>query len=88
MSQYLSSTTTITGPAYSANGSGLIDSHYHNHQLVKVPSYEFRVVEWTDDKGEIVKVGLQVKENMHNQFGSTDPEGVWIDVERVKMRLY
>lgn len=88
MSQYLSSTNAITGPAYANNGSGQISDHYHNQQLVKVPSYEFRVVEWTNEKDEIVKVGLQVKENMHNQYGSTDPEGIWKDVERIRMRQY
>lgn len=88
MTVTLQSTMIPTGPAYSANGSGMTDSHYHNHYQLKVPSYEFRVVEWTDEKGIIVKVGLQVCENLHNQYGSIETYGIWKDVNRVRMVMY
>lgn len=88
MTNILQSTTVVTGPAYAANGAGTIDSHYHNLYQIKVPSYEFRVVEWTNEENEIVKVGLQVKENLHNQHGVVETYGCWIDVERVRMSMY
>ena len=87
MDKVLSSVTAVTNSTYASNTSCHVDDHYHNVQITKVPSYEFRVVEWTNEKDEIVKVGLQVKENMHNQWGSVDYSDTWKDVERVRMRL-
>lgn len=88
MTNILQSTMITSGPAYAANGAGTVDTHYHNLYQLKVPSYEFRVVECTNEKGEVVKVGLQVKENIHNQYGSVETYGSWTDVERVKMSMY
>lgn len=87
MTETLPSVTIATNSTYASNASCRVDDHYHNIQTTKVPSYEFRVVEWTNEKDEIVKVGLQVRENIHNQWGSVDYDGIWKDVERVKMRL-
>lgn len=86
MTNTLQSITVATGPAYTANGTAA-DPHCHNVYQLKVPSYEFRVVEWSNEKGEVVKVGLQVKENIHNQHGGVETYGFWIDVERVKMSM-
>ena len=81
-------------PAGSLNDKGdVVDTvvdHHHSFSTVKFPSYEFRVVEWTDDKDNIVKVGLQYREFLHNSStGDTDVyEPFWSDVPRIRLRQY
>lgn len=64
--------------------------HYHSFSTVKFPSYEFRVVEWTDEYDNVVKVGLQCREFLHNSStGDTDVyDPSWQDVTRIRMRQY
>ena len=53
--------------------------------FVKPRTYEFRVAETIDDTGKIVKVGLQVREWEHDEYGSSSLYGDWCDVPRVVM---
>lgn len=50
-------------------------------------SYEFQVVEYIDDDEKITRVALQVKKNVHDQFGNIKIAGYWQDVPRIKMKL-
>ena len=78
--------TDSTAHPSTHNWENPINDHYHEFTVPKIPSYEFRVVEWVNDKGEIVKVGLQSREYIHNVWGSSEnPEPPWIDVERVRL---
>ena len=47
-------------------------------------SYEFQVVEYVNS-GKITKVALQIKQNIHDQYGNIKIHGTWQDVPRVKV---
>jgi hypothetical protein len=47
-------------------------------------SYEFQVVEYMDGE-RIAKVSLQVKRNIHDQYGNIKMHGSWMDVPRIKI---
>ena len=47
-------------------------------------SYEFQVVEYMEND-KIMKVSLQVKKNIHDQYGNINTAGYWIDVPRIKL---
>lgn len=49
-------------------------------------SYEFQVVEYVND-GKITKVGLQVKCNIHDQYGNIKLHGAWQDVPRIQVKI-
>jgi hypothetical protein len=49
-------------------------------------SYEFQVVEYMEDE-KITKVALQVKQNLHDQYGNVKLHGTWQDVPRIKVKL-
>jgi hypothetical protein len=50
-------------------------------------SYEFQVAEWIDDNEKIIKVALQVKKNVHDQYGNIKIHGYWQEVPRIKLKL-
>ena len=50
-------------------------------------SYEFQVVEHIHEDGKIGKVALQMKRNIHDQFGNIKIHGIWEDVPRVQIKL-
>jgi hypothetical protein len=50
-------------------------------------SYEFQVVEYIDDEEKITRVALQMKRNVHDQFGNIKQVGYWEEVPRIKMKL-
>lgn len=78
----------ITNNTFPTQFDKTVNDHYHNVNLVKVPSYQFRVVEWVNEKDEIVKVGLQSREFTHNQWGSVENNNPsWVDVERVRLKI-
>ena len=72
------------------NKVDVVVDHYHSFSTINFPSYEFRVVEWTDEHDNIVKVGLQYREFLHNSStGDVDVyETPWSDVPRIRMRQY
>ena len=69
--------------------SNTVVDHYHTFMNIKIPSYEFRVVEYIDKNGKFVKVGLQYREFQHHPNSgyemNTDP--AWQDVPRIKIQL-
>lgn len=87
---YTVNTLTTYGKngAQVVNGDVVVD-HHHNVSAVKFPSYEFRVVEWEDDTGKIVKVGLQCREFQHspNTGSPEDYHPIWFDVDRVRLKI-
>lgn len=54
-----------------------------NVQFVKPESYEFRVAEFIDVDGKIIKVGLQVRTWEHDEYGTGNLKFDWSDVPRV-----
>lgn len=52
--------------------------------MVEPISYEFQVVEYMDGE-RIAKVSLQVKRNIHDQYGNIKMYGSWMDVPRIKL---
>jgi hypothetical protein len=55
--------------------------------LPEPTSYEFQVVECIDANEKIIRVALQVKKNVHDQFGSIKIHGAWQEVPRIKLKL-
>lgn len=51
--------------------------------FAKPESYEFRVAEFVDEHGKIVKVGLQVRTWDHDEYGVGNLKMDWLDVPRV-----
>jgi len=49
-------------------------------------SYEFQVVEYMEGD-RVAKVALQVKKNIHDQFGNVKTAGFWQEVPRIQMKL-
>jgi len=49
-------------------------------------SYEFQVLEQLKN-GKIVKVGLQYRKHIHDQYGNIKTFGTWEDVPRVQIEL-
>ena len=49
-------------------------------------SYEFQVVEHVENN-KIGKVALQVKRNVHDQYGNIKIHGTWEDVPRVQIKI-
>ena len=47
-------------------------------------SYEFQVVEYMENE-KVMKVALQFKKNIHDQYGNIKTHGIWIDVPRIKV---
>jgi hypothetical protein len=47
-------------------------------------SYDFQVIEHVEDN-KITKVALQVKRNIHDQYGNIKIQGTWEDVPRVRI---
>jgi hypothetical protein len=51
-------------------------------EVLRPITYEFRVVEYTDENNKVVKVGLQSRETEHSFFGGS-VEFEWVDVPRI-----
>ena len=81
MNTFLTTNTYTTVPVVQTNTSG---------PTITFPepiSYEFQVVEYIDDNEKITKVALQVKKNVHDQFGNLKVIGSWEEVPRIKLKL-
>ena len=74
-----SSQTFCSGPGFQLNvpQSSVI--------VAKPLSYNFRVAEYVDAEGKVVKVGLQVSVFEHDNFGVRQLRKDWTDVERVQL---
>ena len=78
---FLSTHTYTTVPVAQVNTSG------PTIILPEPISYEFQVVEYIDDEEKITRVALQMKRNVHDQFGNIKIAGYWEEVPRIKMKL-
>ena len=78
-----------SGTMHNGVTNSTVVDHYHTFMNVKIPSYEFRVVEYTDNTGKLVKVGLQYREFFHNPMSGNelDSNPAWLDVPRIKIQL-
>ena len=75
-------------PAYNANPSVFKQEIPAPSVIIpKSLSYQFRVVEYEDEGGKIVKVGLQYMCFEHDNYGVPQLRQDWTDVERVRMKL-
>ena len=75
-----------TPPAtYSGAGPFRVEVPQSSVTVAKALSYQFRVAEYVDDKGVVVKVGLQVATFEHDNYGSRQLRKDWTDVERVQL---
>jgi len=81
MNTFLTTNTYTTVPVVQTNTSGPTIT------LPEPISYEFQVVEWVDDNEKIIKVALQVKKNVHDQYGNIKVPGYWQEVPRIKIKL-
>ena len=50
-------------------------------------SYQFQVVEYTDDTGSVVKVELQVQQTCHDQYGNVKIMSGFKPVPRIQQAL-
>lgn len=55
--------------------------------IPKPLSYMFRVVEYEDNTGTVVKVGLQVSVHEHDSYGVRQLRQDWTDVPRVRLPI-
>jgi len=83
-------TNTFYGivPSVSTGGTGMAMQTIQATSFVMVEpiSYEFQVVEYMEGD-RIAKVALQVKRNIHDQYGNIKLAGFWQDVPRIQMKL-
>jgi hypothetical protein len=81
MSNFLTTNTYTTVPIVQTTTVGPTIT------LPEPISYEFQVVECIDANEKIIRVALQVKKNVHDQFGNIKIHGAWQEVPRIKMKL-
>lgn len=81
MNNFLTTNTYTTVPIVQTNTSGPTIT------LPEPISYEFQVVEWIDANEKTIKVALQVKKNVHDQYGHIKIHGNWQEVPRIKIKL-
>jgi hypothetical protein len=56
--------------------------------VVRPLSYQFQVIEWTDENDKVIKVELQVQETKHDpQTGMIVVSSGYVGIPRVRMRL-
>lgn len=77
---------TSSTTSYNYGGSHKLELPQLSVNVAKPLSYEFRVAEFTDSKGKISKVGLQVRIWEHSSInGFSSVIQAWKDVERVQI---
>lgn len=72
---------------YSSSGHFEVKVPQSSVMVAKPVSYEFRVAEYENEKGEIEKVGLQVAVFEHDNYGIRQLVQDYTDVERVRIKL-
>jgi hypothetical protein len=79
--------TTFSGQPqlYQSGGTFKMEVPQSNVMVAKPLTYEFRVAEYTDAKGDVVKVGLQMQAWEHDNYGTATLKKPWFDVKRVKI---
>ena len=72
---------------YSSSGHFEIKVPQSSVIIAKPVSYEFRVAEYVNEKGDVEKVGLQVAVFEHDNYGVRQLVQDFTDVERVRIKL-
>jgi hypothetical protein len=70
---------------YQGSGNFKLEVPQSTVMVAKPLSYDFRVVEYADNSGNITKVGLQCRIWEHDNYGSGNVVQDWTDVERVRI---
>lgn len=70
---------------YQGSGNFKLEVPQSSVTVVKPLSYDFRVVEYADNSGNITKVGLQYRMWEHDNYGTGNVVQDWADVERVRI---
>lgn len=83
--QSISTTFNSTQPTNGNAGPFEIKVPQSSVMVAKPLSYNFRVAEYTDKNGDVVKVGLQVAVFEHDNYGVRQLRQDWKDVERVRL---
>ena len=84
--QTVVTTFNSSSPSYSSGGPGFqLNIPQSSVTVAKPLSYNFRVAEYVDLEGKVVKVGLQVAVFEHDNFGGRQLRKDWTDVERVQL---
>lgn len=79
-------TTSFNSSSTFSNGPGFqLNIPQSSVTLAKPLSYQFRVAEYVDLGGKVVKVGLQVAVFEHDNYGVRQLRKDWTDVERVRL---
>ena len=78
--------TTLTISTFTGNSPPPITPAASQIMMPDPISYEFQVVEYMEGD-RISKVTLQVKRNIHDQFGNIKLPGFWQEVPRIQMKL-
>jgi len=55
--------------------------------VAKPFSYQFQVVEYTDDEGKVVRVELQVQQTEHDNYGNKISSSGFKPVPRIKLPM-
>ena len=80
--------TSFNAPSTTTQGLGgpfKMEIPQSSVMLAKPLSYEFRVAEYEDKNGDVVKVGLQVQVTEHDNYGVGLVKQTWTDVPRVRL---
>ena len=83
--QTVTTTFNSAPTTFSSGGSFRVEVPQSTVTVAKPLSYQFRVAEYVDLEGKVVKVGLQVAVFEHDNYGSPQLKVNWVDVERVKV---
>ena len=83
--QTVTTTFNSAPTTFSSGGSFRVEVPQSTVTVAKPLSYQFRVAEYVDLEGKVVKVGLQVAVFEHDNFGGRQLRKDWTDVERVQL---
>lgn len=63
-----------------------------SNPIVEIPvnypfTYEFRVVEFVNVEGKVVKSRLQIQRNIHDEYGNISYSEGWADIPRIQLPI-
>ena len=85
--QTVTTTFNVTPTFLQGSGGFRFEVPQSSVTMPKPLSYDFRVAEYVDKKGNVVRVGLQYRIWEHDNYGAGAVIQDWIDVERIKVEL-
>ena len=83
--QTVTTTFNSAPTTFSSGGPFRVEVPQSSVTVAKPLSYQFRVAEYVDLEGKVVKVGLQVAVFEHDNYGGSQLRKDWTDVERVQL---